>query len=314
MEKKGLVWDDVSVFLAVARSGSLSGAAAALSIGLATVSRRVERLEASLGRPLFLRDHTGYRLTEEGAVLIERAEEMEAAARAFGSGLPEEPEVSGTVRLATAENLATALIIPALPRLRLAHPRLTLEIATDIATVNLHRRDADIALRMIKPDRGHVSVQRLGTLGYGLYGAQSYIAGRAGRLEVDFEQDELIAWAEGYGHLPAAQWIERALRGRAPAVVTTSLAAQLVGCASGLGLAVLPHFLTQPGELICLDADLGIDQPIWLVTQTDLVSSRRVQAVANFLREVVSEQRGALSAARPLRLMHTARRPWLDEI
>lgn len=297
MERQDIVWDDVPVFLSVARSGSLSGAASALSIGLATVSRRVERLEARLGRPLFLRHHTGYRLTEEGAALIERAEEMEAAAKAFGSGFPEEPEVSGTVRLATAENLATALILPALPRLRRAHPRLTLEIATDIATVNLHRRDADIALRMVKPERGHVSVQRVGTLGYGLYGAQSYMEGRCGDPEVDLEHDELIAWAEGYGHLPAAQWIERALRGRAPAVVTTSLAAQVTGCASGLGLAVLPHLLAQPRELICLDADLGIDQPIWLVTQTDLTSSRRVQAVASFLREVMSENSGVLSGA-----------------
>ena len=219
------------------------------------------------------------------------------AARAFGSGLPEEPEVSGTVRLATAENLATALIMPALPRLRRAHPRLTLEIATDIATVNLHRRDADIALRMTKPERGHVSVQRIGTLGYDLYGAQSYMEGRTGGSEVDLERDELIAWADGYGHLPAAQWIERALRGRAPAVVTTSLATQVTGCASGLGLAVLPHLLAQPRKLICLDADLGIDQPVWFVTQTDLASSRRVQAVASFLREVVSEHRGALSEA-----------------
>jgi DNA-binding transcriptional LysR family regulator len=301
MERQGLVWDDVAVFLAVARSGSLSGAASALSIGLATVSRRIERLEASLGRPLFLRHHTGYRLTEDGAALIERAEEMEAAARAFGTGMPEEPEISGTVRLATAENLATALILPALPRLRRAHPRLTLEIATDITTVNLHRRDADIALRMIKPERGHVSVQRLGTLGYGLYAAQSYMAGRASSSEVDIERDEIIAWADGYGHLPAAQWIERALRGRAPVVVTTSLAAQVEGCASGLGLAVLPHFLAQPRGLICLEADLGIDQLIWLVTQTDLASSRRVQTVASFLREVVSENRAALSVARTAR-------------
>ncbi|MCD9148855.1 LysR family transcriptional regulator [Pseudophaeobacter flagellatus] len=301
MERKTLVWDDVAVFLAIARSGSLSGAASALSIGVATVSRRIERLETQLGRPLFLRHHTGYRLTEDGAALIERAEEMEAAARAFGTGMAEGPEVSGTVRLATAENLATTLILPALPRLRSAHPRLTLEIVTDIATVNLHRRDADIALRMIKPERGHVSVQRVGTLGYGLYAAPSYMAGRAGGPKVDLERDGLIAWGEGYGYLPAAQWIERALRGRAPTVTTTSLAAQVVGCTSGLGLAVLPHLLARATDLICLDADIGIDQPIWLVTQSDLTSSRRVQAVATFLRAVVSEHRAALSVPRTSR-------------
>lgn len=294
MERRALVWDDVLVFLAVARSGSLSGAASALSIGVATVSRRIERLEANLGHPLFLRHHTGYRVTEDGAALIERAEEMEAAARAFGSGLSAEPEVSGIVRLATAENLATTLILPALPRLRRAHPRLTLEIATDIATVNLHRRDADIALRMTRPDRGHVLVQRLGTLGYGLYAARSYMQGRSGGPAADPERDEMIAWSDGYSHLPAAQWIERALRGRAPAVITTSLAAQVAACASGLGLAVLPHFLARQKDLICLDDDLGIDQSIWLATQTDLASSRRVQAVAGFLRKVVSENRQAL--------------------
>ncbi|WP_375262845.1 LysR family transcriptional regulator [Palleronia sp.] len=289
-----LVWDDVPVFLAVARAGSLSGAASALSLGIATVSRRVERLEARLGRPLFLRHHSGYRLTEDGAALIERAEEMEAAAKALASGAAEGPEVSGTVRLATAENLATALILPAVPRLRRAYPRLTLEIVTDISTVNLHRRDADIALRMVKPERGHVSLQRVGTLGYGLYAAPAYLKARQSGQAVDLDRDDMIAWAEGYGHLPPAQWIERALRGRAPAVITTSLAAQVTGCVAGLGLAVLPHLLARSRDLICVDADLGIDQSIWLVTQSDLASSRRVQTVAEFLREVVTENQAAL--------------------
>lgn len=297
MERHELVWDDVTVFLAVARTGSLSGAASTLSVGLATVSRRIERLEAYFGNSLFLRHHTGYRLSEDGASLLERAEAMEAAARAFASGLPEEPEVSGTVRLATAENLATELILPALPRLRRAHPRLTLEVVTDIATLNLHRRDADIALRMVKPDRGNVSVQRVGTLGYGLYAGQAYMIKKAGGSGFDPESDELIAWAEGYGHLPAAQWVDRALRGRAPVVITTSLAAQVASCMSGLGFAVLPHLVARDRKLICIDSDLGIDQPIWLVTHTDLASSSRVKAVARFLRALVSEQRRRLNTA-----------------
>lgn len=293
MENGKMVWDDLRVFLAVSRSGSLSAASEALSLGIATVSRRIERLETALGQPLFLRHHTGYRLTDDGSALIERAEEMEAVARSLDAALPSAPEVSGTVRLATAENLATALILPALPRLRHDHPNLVLDIATDIATVNLHRRDADIALRMVKPDRGNVSLQRLGTLGYGLYAAPAYMD-RRGPGPVDLEKDDLIAWADSHSHLPSAQWIERALRGRAPAVLTTSLAAQVMACSSGLGLAVLPHLLATPRGLTCLDADLGVDQGIWLVTQSDLMSSRRVQVVADFLREVVAEARDAL--------------------
>ncbi len=283
-----LVWDDIRAFLAVTRAGTLSGAAARMGIGLATVSRRIERLETAVGQPLFLRQQSGYRLTDDGAALIERAEEMEAAARSLTAGIRQEATVSGTVRLATAENLATGLIIPELPRLRAAHPRLTLEIVTDIAAVNLHRRDADIALRMVRPERGNVSLQRLGTLGYGLYGAPDYVATRLRYADVGaFDADDLIGWSDDYAHLPAARWAERMLKDRAPVVVTTSLATQLVACASGLGLAVLPHFLAGRHDLICLDSDLGIDQSIWLVTQSDLAHSRRVGAVADFLRDLV---------------------------
>lgn len=284
-------WDDVAVFLAVARSGSLTGAAASLSLGLATVSRRLDRFETSIGRKLFIRHHSGYRLNEDGAALIERAEDVEASARALSSGVKDVPEVAGTVRLATAENLATELVLPALPRLRCAYPDLLLQIITDIGSANLRRRDADLALRMVKPDRGQLSVQRIGTLCYGLYASVGYLDDTCSHPD----DRDVIAWSDEYAHLPAAKWVERALSGRAPSVITTSLASQVAACSAGLGVAVLPHFVAKPRKLVCLDADLGIDQPIWLVTQTDLVSSRRVRVVADFLREVVLEGRTALS-------------------
>ncbi|WP_299986130.1 LysR family transcriptional regulator [uncultured Ruegeria sp.] len=291
-----LVWDDIRAFLAVARVGTLSGAAGHMGLGLATVSRRIERLEVAIGQPLFLRQQSGYRLTDDGTALVERAEEMEAAALSLTSGLRQDAVVSGTVRLATAENLATGLILPELARLRAEYPQLTLEIVTDIATVNLHRRDADIALRMVKPERGNVTLQRLGTLGYGLYGAPGYVAARREAMGARaFDADDFIGWSETHANLPAAQWIERMLKGRAPAITTTSLATQIAACVSGFGLAILPHFLAKPRDLTCLDADLGIDQSIWLVTQSDLAQSRRVRLVADFLRDLVKQHGAALS-------------------
>ena len=294
-EATRLRWDDARVFLAIARSGSLSGAAASLGNGLATVSRRIERLEAALGLALFSRHQNGYRLTDDGAALLERAEALEQAAEAFAEGSAAQTEIAGRVRLATAETLANHLIIPALPELTDQYPDLSLEVVTDVQTVNLHRRDADLAIRMVKPQRGNVTIRRLGTLGYGLYASRGYMGRRMPRHEdTRFDSDPLVGWCETYGHLPAAQWVERMLRGRAPVLTTTTLSAQVSATVAGVGLAVLPHFIARQNDLVCLQGDLGIDQGIWLAIHADLAQSRRVRVVAEFFASLIRESRERL--------------------
>jgi DNA-binding transcriptional LysR family regulator len=287
-----LRWDDARVFLAIARGGSLSGAASSLGTGLATASRQIERLEAALGLALFSRHQNGYRLTDDGAALLQRAEALEQAAEAFAEGSAAQAEVAGRVRLATAETLANHIIIPALPRLAVRHPDLALEIVTDVPAVNLHRRDADLAVRMVKPERGNVTIRRLGKLGFGLYASREYARNRQDGHR--FDTDRFVTWSETYGHLPAARWVERTLRGRAPVLTTTTLSAQLCAVISGLGLAVLPHFLARQNDLVCVQADIGIDQEIWLAIQSDLAQSRRVRAVADFLAELIQTSKDEL--------------------
>ncbi len=291
-----LIWDDARAFLAVARQGTLSAAAATLNVGIATLSRHIDRLEGALEVPLFIRHQTGYQLTEDGADLMHKAETVETAALAFASGANEQASMSGKVRLATAENLANALIMPALPAFRKMYPHLLVEIVTGINTVNLHRRDADLAIRMVRPERGNVAVRKLGTLGYGLYASSSYVEGRQALQDVgSYDSDDMIAWGEEQSHLPAAQWIERVLRGRQPAVTTTSLSTQIAATKAGLGLSVLPHFLAAESGLICLESDVGVDQPIYLVIQSDLAQSRRTRALADFLSKLVVANRAQLS-------------------
>lgn len=280
-----LRWDDARVFLAITRTGSLSGAAASLGAGLATVSRQIERLEAALGLTLFSRHQNGYRLTDDGAALLERAETLEQAAEAFTEGSAAQAGIAGRVRLATAETLANHIIIPALPKLTNQYPDLTLEVVTDVPALNLHRRDADLAVRLVKPERGNVTIRRLGTLGFGLYASRDYAEHR--QDDARLEADRFITWCETFGHLPAARWVERALRGRAPVLATTTLSAQLSAVTSGVGLAVLPHFLGRQSDLVCLQGDLGIDQEIWLAVHSDLAQSRRVRVVADFLAELI---------------------------
>ncbi|CAN0619950.1 LysR family transcriptional regulator [Burkholderia multivorans] len=290
-----LLWDDARVFLAIARDGTLSGAAIALEMGVATVSRRLDRLEAALGVPLFSRHQSGYLLTDDGEALLERAEALEHAGHAFGEAAQQQGRIAGCVRLATAENLANPLIIPSLSELFATHPELRVEIVSGVQTVNLHRRDADLAVRMVKPEAGNVTIKRLGTLGFGLYGARSYVdVRRAGADAAAFDDDVFIGWAESYSHLPAAKWIARMLRGQPCKVETNTLAAQFSAVTAGLGLAVLPHYLARPAGLVCLLPELGADQQIWLAIHADLAHSRRVRAVADHLIKLFEDKRAEL--------------------
>lgn len=283
--------DDAPVFLAIARTGTLTAAARQLRTGVATVSRRIERLERALGVPLFARHQTGYLLTDEGQALLSRAEALEEAAESFRSNAASEAQAKGHVRLATAENFATKLFIPSLPKLLKVHPDLTLDVITDISTINLHRRDADLAVRMVRPERGNLIVRTIGSLGYGLYGSSDYIS------RPPTSGDRFIGWSDRQQMLPAAQWMKHHLKGNAPSIMTSSLMGQVVAAQAGLGLTVLPHFLAADAGLKAVLRDIGLDQPIWLVMHSDLAGSRRIRVVAEHLTQVVSQHSKALAGA-----------------
>ena len=292
---QNLDWNLLRDFLAVAREGSLNRAAATLGVNASTIGRRIEALEAHVGWPLFARSRSGYTLTDEGRDLLDQAEALEGAALALERRVASGGGVRGRVRLATAENLANFLVIPALGALRRAHPELVLEVVTDVRSANLDRHDADLALRLVRPTRGSLTVRRLGRQRYALYGSARLLregvppSGRLG--EADF-----IVWSDAYADLDAARWTERALAGRAPALVTTSLYAQYVAARAGCGFAVLPCFLADPDPAlrrIPSSAD-ALVQEVWLVMHTDLAASARVRAVADFLVDLVERNADAL--------------------
>ncbi len=287
--------DDAPVFLAIARTGTLTAAAKQMGTGVATVSRRIERLEHALGIPLFVRHQTGYKLTDEGLALLPRAEALEEAAEAFRTNAASEAEATGHVRIATAENFATRFFLPSLPQLLQAHPDLTLEVLTDIATSNLHRRDADLAVRMVRPDRGNLTIRKIGVLGFGLYGSQGYLDGRSASVSNPIPEDRFIGWSEQQQMLPAAQWMERHLKGDPPSILTSSLMGQVACAQAGLGLAVLPHFIATDAGLKAVSKDIGLDQPIWLVLHSDLAASRRIRVVAEHLANVIAKYADDLS-------------------
>lgn len=288
-------WDDTRIFLAIARTGAVSIAARELGLGVATVSRRIARLEAALDLPLFSRHQTGYRLTHEGGMLLPKAVALEDTMRGLLVEAQDSTGAVGQVRVATAENLANPIIIPALCELLCRHPALSVDVITDVATVNLDHREADIAIRMVRPDRGNVTIRRVGTLGMGLYASAGYLEERPYVAKGDTRSNRYIGWSEKQAHISAAQWIAKTLRGDMAAISTTTLSAQLSAAMSGLGLAVLPHFLALEAGLVVVKAELGINQPIWFAMHSDLTGSHRVRIVADHLLAIMNENADRLS-------------------
>lgn len=289
-------WDDTRIFLAIARAGTLSGAAEAMEMGIATISRRLDRLEQSLSVPLFSRHQSGYRLTDDGEALVEQAEALEYAGLAFAEKAKLQGNVAGLVRLATSDNLATHFILPSLEGLMNTYPELRVEVLSGVQSLNLHRRDADLAIRMVKPDSGNLTLKRLGTVGFGLYGSDAYLkkvpGGPAG---LSLPNAHYVGWPESHQHLPAARWITRMLRGRPCRLEANTLAAQVSAVLAGLGLGVLPHFMARQNGLRCVNPDPGVDQALWLLMHSDLAGSRRVRVVADHLIALFNEHKAYLT-------------------
>jgi len=283
-----LDWDDCRVFLALAREGTLSGAARQLAIGVATVSRRIERMEHGLDLPLFLRTQNGYVLTDQGETLLPRAEAVELAMLEMRKEASDHTEIRGMVRLTSIESLVVPFIVPALAPLLSANPGLDVEILFSSSTVNMHRHDADLALRMVRPERGHLRVRQLATMGFGLYGPPD--GGRPSRM---------VAWPEAANLGALLKWTDAFAQSQAPRLAVNTLPGQVEAVRCGIGVSVLPHFVARDAGLRLLEYRLAggdpMQRPILLVTHADLAASRRVVSVAEAVSEEILRQRRALA-------------------
>lgn len=292
-------WDDLRYFLAVARSGSLTLAAASTGTSPQTVARRIEALETETGGALFVRSQAGYALTELGGRLLPQAETVEEACATFCAQAAEQrPELMGTVRLATTDNLANYLLMPALGGLQSRHPELRIELVTGPGTVGLSRREADVALRLTRPDHGNLVVQRLGRMAYGVYAAPIYLQAvplASSESSCDAPPRQYIVWDDAFAHLPAARWLEQRNDGRKPALVTSSLASQRAAAAQGVGMALLPCFMVQDDPALQrINGACSLHEELWLAAHANLATTGTVRAVMEAIRSAVAAAESAL--------------------
>lgn len=287
-----LDWTLVRSFLAVAEHKSLSAAARALSLTQPTIGRHVDALEATLGVTLFTRSVHGLKLSDAALDLVPHAKAMAATAAALArAATGEAADERGTVRI-TASDVVGAEVLPAiLARARAAHPAIAFELALSNRTENLMLREADIAVRMVRPTQRNLVARKIGDVPVMLYAHRSYVKRRglprtlgdlAGHDVIGYDTDLPALEALTAQGLPASRDVF-ALR-------TDNQIAQLALLRAGAGIGGMQRQLAAREKALVpvLHGAVRLPLEMWLVTHEDLRTSRRVRVVYDFLGEALT--------------------------
>ena len=285
-------WDDLKVFLAVARSRRIAPAARMLAVEATTVSRRLERLQKSLGAELFEGIGNDRRLTLAGENLLQHAERVERSALAALADMTgEASSASGHVRLSVAEGFATWVLAPAMAAFRAAYPHIRLDLITASGFLNPSKREADMALMLARPTRGRLNVRRLGNYILHLYASKTYLKmGGVPRTAADLRNHVLVGYVPEFIYSPELNFLDEVEPRLDAHLRSTSINVQYRIISGGTGIGVLPDFIgTCDDELVrVLDSDIEIVRSFWLVTHSDLQSLARISAVADWLVQRVA--------------------------
>ena len=282
-------WSLVQAFLAVAETGSLSAAARRLGASQPTVGRQISAMEDALSATLFRRQPRGMALTEAGLSLVEPARAMrDAAGRLSLAAAGEADTLAGTVRITASIFTAHHVLPPLLAELRAVTPEIAIELVASDSADNLLFREADIALRMFRPDQLDIVTRHLGDMNVGLFGAKTYLdrAGRPRTMEelqahdfVGYDASELIiremrrgGWAVDRDWFPVrcdhqtAYW-------------------ELVRAGCGLGFAQAPTARADPRvEEIPLPLPIP-PLPVWLAAHEKMRRTARIRRVWGHLAD-----------------------------
>ncbi len=272
-------WDDVQLFLALARDRSLTAGAKRLGLDTSTASRRLVRLEAQLGRRLFERTRDGLVPTHAAQRMIGPAEEMEAGMKHLAATAGAiEADVEGVVRIACAPGMADTFVAPVLAELRARHPALAFEIDAGWRPVDLARAEADLALRTLRPEGAELVVVKL------LRSRWMVMASPARAKEWAplraWNDVPWIVWGHDLDHIPVARWAQKHLRGVAPVLRTSSIGCQVSAVVTGLGVALLPEHYGPPHDIVPVktSAKLAAGAAEWPVDELYMVAHRSVRA------------------------------------
>ena len=286
IEERRPNWEDLMTLAALVREGSYSAAARELSVTHATISRRISRLEESLGATVLTWRNSLLQLSPTGRAALAAAQEMEHSAEALARNLDsDQHDPIGTIRVTATEALGTWFYLPRLRGFQRAHPRIALELILDNRVLSLAKRKADIAIRLARPTEEGLVAKRLGSLDYALYvrrdhpclveeGARDRIPDRIPHCQLD----------EAFRDLPESRWTSEHLDPTSCVFRASGLTALHQAVKAGFGAALIPSFLAgDDDELLCLTQGPALSREIWLAYPSEYRNTPRYRAIIDWL-------------------------------
>lgn len=276
-------WDDLRVFLAVGRAGSLSGAARELNVNHSTVLRRIGALEARMGVRLFDRLPAGYAMTMAGEALRDRlhgvGEQIDAAQRQL-MGL--DLRLTGVIRITSTDTFMSGLLGPILADFRALHPGIELQVVMNNLFLSLTRREADVAIRPTNAPPEHLVGRRAGRLQTAVYASRAYLARNAQKTRL--AEHDWIAPDEGLSHLMQARWLREHVPPERIAARIDSLVGMTQLVKRGMGMGMLLCMLADAEEeLVRVEPPMeALDTQVWVLTHPDLKEVARIKAFTDF--------------------------------
>jgi DNA-binding transcriptional LysR family regulator len=279
-------WENIRCFLAIARSGTLAGAARSLKVDHATVSRRLSALESEIKTRLIERQPRTCGLTPIGQRVFELAQQMEEGAFAVERLLQaSRSRLSGKVTLSAPPVLVANFLVKHLADFRHANPGVQLSLTCEARQVSLSRREADVILRLSRPEEPTSVVRKLGSLTFGLYASKDYP-----HLH-DPSAWEFIAYDASFVGVTQQKWLMSAAGKRPIACEIGDINGHLVATRAGAGVAGLPDFLADcDSKLQRVECDgEPFSRDIWMAVHRDLRGAPQIRAVMDFLLKIVAE-------------------------
>ena len=285
-------WNQIKAFLATVEQGSLSGAARALGMTQPTLNRHVSGLESSLGVQLFERSNRAMTLTQTGQDLLEHVRDMgEAAMRISLCASGQSQSVTGRVKITATDMLTTYLLPSVIAELRKSAPTIEIQLIPSNDIRDLKSREADIAIRHARPDQPDLITKLLGHSQARLYASKDYLEEHGYPTDEDsLLRADFIGFNDVEQFLPTLNALGLPLKTDNFKITTTNGATLLELVRYGLGMSVLPrHIADVIPDLECVLPDYSIPVPLWLVTHSELRTSRKIRLVFNTLAKMLPQ-------------------------